>query len=51
MYVCEKSVGTTDLHYSTTKREDCFSILKAFFVRHSLEYETSDSDRKMNRNI
>ena len=27
----EKSVGTTELHYSTKKREHCFSILKAFF--------------------
>ena len=27
---CEKSVGTTELHYSTKKREHCFSILKAF---------------------
>ena len=47
----EKSVGTTELHYSTKKREHCFSILKAFFVRHSSEYETSDSDRKVKRNI
>ena len=38
-------------HYSTKKREHCFSILKAFFVRHSSEYETSDSDRKVKRNI
>ena len=37
--------------YSTKKREHCFSILKAFFVRHSSEYETSDSDRKVKRNI
>ena len=29
----EKSVGTTELHYSTKKREHCFSILKAFFFR------------------
>ena len=47
----EKSVGTTELHYSTKKREHSFSLLKAFFVRHSSEYETSDSDRKVNRNI
>ena len=46
-----KSVGTTELHYSTKKREHCFNILKAFFVRHSSEYETSDSDRKVKRNI
>ena len=26
-------------------------ILKAFFVRHSSEYETSDSYRKVNRNM
>ena len=26
-------------------------ILKAFFVRHSSEFKTSDSDRKVNRNI
>ena len=30
----EKSVGTTELHYSTKKREYSASILKAFFVRH-----------------
>ena len=45
--LCEKSVGTTELHYSSKKREHCFSILTAFFVRHSSEYETSDSDRKV----
>ena len=28
-----------------------FSKQKAFFVRHSSKYETSDSDRKVNRNI
>ena len=47
----EKSVGTTELHYSTKKREHSFSILKAFFVQHSSEYETSDNDRKVNRDI
>ena len=26
-------------------------ILKAFFVRHSSEYETSDSDRKFMQNL
>ena len=26
-------------------------ILKAFFVRHSLEYKTSDSDRKVIQNL
>ena len=49
--VREKSVGTTELHYSTNKREHSLSILKAFLVRHSSEYETSDNDRKVNRNI
>ena len=44
----EKSVGTTELHYSTKKWEHCFSILKAFFVRHSSEYEMSGSDQKVN---
>ena len=44
----EKSVGTAELHYSTNKRKHSFSILKAFFVRHSSEYETSDNDRKVN---
>ena len=47
----EKFVGTTELHYSTKKREYSLSILRAFFVRHSSEYETSDNDRKVNRNI
>ena len=36
---------------STKKRQHYFDILKAFFVRHSSEYKTSDSDRKVNRNI
>ena len=36
---------------STKKRQHYFDILKAFFVRHSSEYTTSDSDRKVNRNI
>ena len=49
--IYEKSVGTTELHYSTKKRKHSFSILKAFFVRHSSEYETSDNDRKVKRNI
>ena len=47
----EKFAGTTELHYSTKKREYSFSMLKAFIVRHSSEYETSDNDRKVNRNI
>ena len=51
IYLYEKSVGTTELHYSTKKREHCFSILKAYFVRHSSEYGTSDSDRKVKRSI
>ena len=36
---------------STKKRQHYFDILKAFFVRHSSEYKTSDSDQKVNRNI
>ena len=36
---------------STKKRQHYFGILKAFVVRHSSEYKTSDSDRKVNRNI
>ena len=36
---------------STKKRQYYFEILKAFFVRHSSEYKTPDSDRKVNRNI
>ena len=47
----EKSVGTTELDYSTKKRKHCLTVLKAFFVRPSSEYETSDSDRKVNPNI
>ena len=39
------------LYNSTKKRQHYFDILKAFFVRHSSEYKTSDSDRKVNRNI
>ena len=38
----EKSVGTTELHYSRKKRYHVLTILKSFFfVRHSSEYETS----------
>ena len=40
-----------ELYNSTRKRQHYFDILKAFFVRHSSEYKTSDSDRKVNRNI
>ena len=43
---CEKSVGTTELHYSTKNREHSLSILKAFLVRHSSEYETSRQSMK-----
>ena len=46
-----QSVGTAELYNSTKKRQHYFDILKAFFVRHSSEYKTSDSDRKVNRNI
>ena len=35
----------------TEKRQHYFDILKAFFVGYSSEYKTSDSDRKVNRNI
>ena len=45
------SVGTTELYNSMKKRQHYCDILKAFFVRHSSEYKTSDSDRKVNRNI
>ena len=33
------------------KRQHYFDILKAFLARHSSEYKTLDSDRKVNRNI
>ena len=33
------------------KRQNYFDTLKAFFVRHTSEYKTSDSDRKVNRKI
>ena len=36
---------------STKKPQYYFDILKAFFVGHSSEHKTSDSDRKVNRNI
>ena len=55
VYVDDSMLGVVNLnqilHYSTKKRKHSFSILKAFFVRHSSEYETSDNDRKVNRNI
>ena len=40
-----------DVYNSTKKRQHYFDLLKAFFVRHSSEYKTSDSDRKVNHNI
>ena len=43
----ESSVSTIELYYNTKKRQHSFDILKAFFVRHSTEYETSDSDQKV----
>ena len=46
-----KYLGKCFVFYSTNKREHSSSILKTFFVRHSLEYETSDNDQKVNRNI
>ena len=42
----------TKFHYSTKKREHYFIILKGFFSSDiPSEYETSDNDRKLNRNI
>ena len=39
---------TTELHYSSKKREHSLSILKSFFlVRHLSEYETSGKDRRV----
>ena len=39
-------------NFSTTRKSGNIShILKAFFVRHSSEYETSDSDRKDIQNL
>ena len=48
----EEPVGTTELHYSTKKRYHVLGILKSLFssdIRQ--EYETSDSDRKVNQNL
>ena len=39
------------IYNSTKKRQHHFDILKPFFVRQSSVYKTSDSDRKVNRNI
>ena len=48
----DQRVLTRNEYYnSTKKRQHYFDILKAFFVRHSSEYKTSDSDRRVNRNI
>ena len=39
-------------NFSTARKSGKIShILKAFFVRHSSEYETSDSDRKVIQNL
>ena len=40
---CEKSVGTTELHYSTKKRYHVLTILKSFF--------SSDTRQSMKRRI
>ena len=45
-----KSLGTTELWYSA-KSGNISHILKAFFVRHSSEYETSDNDRNVIQNL
>ena len=42
---------TTQIRTARKSGNIYFDILKAFFVRHSSEYKTSDSDRKVNRNI
>ena len=49
--LCQKFSERQLIYNSTKKRQHYFDILKAFFVRHSSEYKTSDSDRKVNRNI
>ena len=36
----QQSVDTTELYNSTKKRQHYFDILKAFFVRHSSEYQS-----------
>ena len=43
MYIYEKSVGTTELHYSTKKRYHVLTILKSFF--------SSDTRQSMKRRI
>ena len=39
----------TTMHCSSKKREQSLDILRSFFVGHLSEYETSDSDRMVNR--
>ena len=39
------------LFNSTKKRQHYFNILEAFFARHSSDYKTMDSVRKINRDI
>ena len=50
---CESGfVQTTLKIFSTARKSGNIShILKAFFVRHSPEYEASDSDRKVIQNL
>ena len=43
IYKSEKSVGTTELHYSTKKRYHVLTILKSFFL--------SDTRQSMKRRI
>ena len=47
------NLTSTENQYNSTKSGNIILtyILKAFFARHSSEYKTSDSDRKVNRNI
>ena len=44
-------MGTPRILQQHEKVATYFDILKAFLFRHSSEYKTSDSDRKVNRNI
>ena len=44
--ICE--IEFIDFCNSMKKREHYFDILKAFFVQHSSEYKTSDSDQMVN---
>ena len=43
----ERGCRFLELHSSSNEWEHSPSILKAFFARHSSEYETSDNDRKV----